>query len=350
MDKKVYKSYEQLLTILRERGLVIKKGSAGSRVIKILEKENYYNVINGYKALFIDKPATTKTDEVYRTGATFDEIYALYLFDRELRHIHLKYLLKIENNFKTSVAHSFSEKYGYDNYLKFENFQCAASTDRKVLQRIANRNNLNINNDIAKINRLSIEENVGNITRLIGDIQQEIARQLNKHNEMVSHYMTIHGYIPLWVLVNVLTFGKVTTFYLLMKEPDKIKIATEYGLQFTELHKYMSMLGFARNKCAHDERFFDISFKQRIHTKSISNFAVLKLPRDKSGSYTKGICDAYALAVIFKKLLSKQDFREFYSAIDSVINKLSKQLKTVTEHEVLNVMGYTNDWRNIDKL
>ena len=79
-----------------------------------------------------------------------------------------------------------------------------------------------------------------------------------------------------------------------MKEPEKIVIAKKFGLHYRELHKYMSMLGFARNKCAHDERFYDIRFNQRLHTKSISNFAVLKLPRDKSGSYTRGTCDAFA--------------------------------------------------------
>jgi len=93
MNKKIYKTYRQLITILRNRGVMIKKGSVASRAIDILEKENYYNVVNGYKKLFIDSPATTATPELYKTGVTFDEIYALYLFDRDLRHIYLKYLL-----------------------------------------------------------------------------------------------------------------------------------------------------------------------------------------------------------------------------------------------------------------
>lgn len=70
-----------------------------------MEKENYYNVINGYKELFIDRPATTYNKEVYKSGTKFDEIFALYSFDREIRIIYLKYILKIENHFKTVVAH-----------------------------------------------------------------------------------------------------------------------------------------------------------------------------------------------------------------------------------------------------
>ena len=350
MQSKSFKSYRQILSILRGRGVKIGKGSQGSRVIKILEKENYYNVVNGYKTLFIQTPATATSEEVYKEGVTFNELYALYNFDRELRIIYLKYLLKIENHFKTVVSHTFSKKYGHDNYLKLENFYCGPSRERYVLERIASQNKLNINNDKQKIERLSAEEKVSNVTRLIGGIQQEIARQLNKHNEMVSHYMTVHGYIPLWALVNVLTFGKVTTFYLNMKEQDKIEVAKQFGVQYKELHKYMDMLGFARNKCAHDERFYDIRFKKYLHTKSIPNFLELNLPRDESGTYIKGTADAYAMAIIFKRILSKQDFKEFKSSMEALIKKLSKQLNSIQASDVLNTMGYTAQWRNITKL
>ncbi len=33
--------------------------------MRILERENYYNVINGYKELFLDVKATPTTDETY---------------------------------------------------------------------------------------------------------------------------------------------------------------------------------------------------------------------------------------------------------------------------------------------
>ena len=120
MADKEYKTHRQLLTILRNRGMVIGKGSQGSRVMRILEKENYYNVINVYNDLFLDSASTTT--ELNKAGTTFNEVYALYEFDREVRHIYLKYLLKVENSFKTVLAHEFSQLYGHDNYLKLQNF------------------------------------------------------------------------------------------------------------------------------------------------------------------------------------------------------------------------------------
>lgn len=349
MSAKEYKTYRQLLTVLRNRGMDIGKGSQGSRVMRILEKENYYNVINGYKDLFLD-PTSTASAEKYKPGTTFDELYALYSFDREVRHIYLKYLLKVENAFKTVLSHEFSSLYGHDNYLKLENFHIGPNTDNKVLNRIANANHLNLTTDFPKILLLSAQENIGSVIKLIGDIQQEIARQMSKHHQTVTHYMSEYGYIPFWVLVNVLTFGKITTFYKLMKNNDKMAVARKFNIPSDELHKYMDMCGLARNKCAHDERFFDISFRRRLHTRSIANFNVLGLTRDASGSYPSGTNDAFAVAVIFAMLLSKTDTKEFVSSMKSAFSKLSKQLHTITIDEVMQIMGYNNTWTNITKL
>ena len=308
------------MNILRSRGMEIGKGSQGSRVMRILERENYYNVINGYKELFLASKATAASDEVYKAGTTFDEVYALYNFDMELRNIYLKYLLRLENTFKTVIAHEFSVKYGHDNYLKIENF------DR------------------------SSERNISSSIKLIGDIQQEIARQMSKHHQAVTHYMTEHGYIPLWVLVNVLTFGKIEYFYKNMKPADKTTVARQFNVQPDELAKFMHMLALARNKCAHDERFFDIKFKERIHTKSIKNFSVLKIARAGDGSYTYGTNDAYALAVMFALLLRKSDLNEFVSMMKVAFHKLQKQLHTISASDIMSIMGYDTNWVNITKL
>ena len=349
METKTYKSYRQLVAKLRTRGMVIGKGSQGSRVMRILEKENYYNVINGYKELFILTPATNATDEVYKCGTTFDEVYALYTFDREIRNIYLKYLLKIENSLKTVIAHEFSKLYGHDNYLKLDNFQSIASTDRGQLTYIAKRNKLDIVTDIAEINRISAEENASSVIKLIGDIHQEIARQMGKHHQVVTHYMTDHGYIPLWVLVNVLTFGKITNFFANMKPADKTTVARKFNVHPDELQKYMQILGLARNKCAHDERFYDFRSRRNIKTNSIKNISTLSLPKD-NGNFVSGINDAFAVAIIISQLLKVSDVREFVTALKGSFNRLTKELHTISVDDVMHVMGFPLGWENLTKL
>lgn len=314
MNEKEYRSYRQLLTILRSRGMMIDKGSQGSRVMRILEKENYYNIINGYKELFLASHSTDTTDEVYKAGTAFDEVYALYTFDREIRNIYLTYLLKIENMLKTVISHEFSALYGHDNYLKISSFQATN------------------------------EKEVASVTKLIGDIQQEIARQMSKHHQVVTHYMTQHGYIPLWVLVNVLTFGKITNFYLNMKPKDRMEVGRKFSVPYEELHKYMTMLGLARNKCAHDERFFDIRFRNSLAPRQIRNWNVLNISKNSNPSGTK---DAYAIAIIFALLLQKADTKLFVASIKNAFQKLSKSLTTISVDDVMKIMGYPSNWTDL---
>ena len=207
-----------------------------------------------------------------------------------------------------------------------------------------------MNTDLPRIHHLSSEENIGSVIKLIGDIQQEIARQMSKHHQVVNHYMSEYGYIPLWVLVNVLTFGKITTFYKLMKPADKVTVAKKFCIASDELHKYMDMCSLARNKCAHDERFFDIKFRRSLHAKSIAKLSVLSLSRDAKGSYLSGTNDAYAIEIIFAMLLSKTDTREFVSAMKSTFAKLAKELHTISVTDVMNIMGYSNSWTNLPNL
>ena len=247
-------------------------------------------------------------------------MYALHNFDRELRSIYFKFLLKIENALKTVISHEFSARYGHDNYLTIDNFN------------------------------ISTERNISSAIKLIGDIQQEIARQMSKHHQAVTHYMTEHGYIPLWVLVNVLTFGKIEYFYKNMKPSDRTIVAKQFRLQPDELAKFMHMMALARNKCAHGERFFDIKFRERIHTKSIKNFHVLGIVRSKDGSYTYGTNDAYAIAIMFALLLRKTDFNEFVSSMRSAFSKLQNQLHTIPAADIMAIMGFDANWTNITGL
>ena len=45
MEEKTYKTYRQQLAKLRSRGMGIKERAQGARAMRILEQENYYNVI-----------------------------------------------------------------------------------------------------------------------------------------------------------------------------------------------------------------------------------------------------------------------------------------------------------------
>ena len=111
---KPFRTIDEQISILKERGLNI---ADEVKAKTILSKENYYNLINGYKRLFIND---SEENEVYKEGCSFEEIYDLYVFDRDLRNIFFKPMLQIENELKTQIAYVFSKYHQDTNYLQYE--------------------------------------------------------------------------------------------------------------------------------------------------------------------------------------------------------------------------------------
>ncbi|MCB4993385.1 Abi family protein [Streptococcus mutans] len=256
---KEHKTFNQQLTILRGRGMVVPTNGQPKR---FLEQENYYNVINGYKDLFLRKDANNRPviPEEYLVNTHFDELKNLFLFDRELRMLFLKYLLIFENSLKTTVAHTFTQEYPKKNaYLDISNF--VDDAPKKVLQQI------------------SI------LTKTIHD-------KVDKTGA-VKHYIEEHGEVPLWVLVNFLTIGNIAYFYNILTDSMKNKIAKFYGDKYNKQCKDnikslklsnqdfssgLKAVNLIRNICAHDERLYNVNLKnvRMINIASYHNITILQ--------------------------------------------------------------------------
>ena len=122
MSGKEFKSHEELISLLISRGVDISTPEHKSFAKKALQHEGYYNLINGYNKLFI---TSTAPAERYKPGTTVEEIFYLYDFDRKLRNIFFKYILPVETNIKSIIAYVFSQQYGHDNYMLYNNFNTA---------------------------------------------------------------------------------------------------------------------------------------------------------------------------------------------------------------------------------
>ncbi|MFJ7827444.1 Abi family protein [Psychrobacillus sp. NPDC096623] len=317
---KIFKTHNQQLTILRKRNLDVPKTGTPKR---ILEKENYYNLINGYKELFIDIPSTSTTPEKYKTDTHISELKALYDFDFELRMILLKRIFRVENNIKSAIAYFFSQKYGHDNYLKLENFDLlisgTASEKNKVFR-------------------------IKEIIDLIKGVQGEIAKNVTKH-EAIKHYMSQHGYVPLWVLVNVLTFGTTGKFFKLMKQTDRQNVGRSFQINEADLNNIIGLLTLVRNKCAHDERLFDIITKTQIATNHIHRS--LHIPLNSGGQPINGTHDLFAAIISLKLLSTKLEFKKMITEIKDAIEVLENQLNVISIDVVLDKMGFPSNWLDI---
>ena len=297
----------------------------------ILAMENYYNVVNGYKKLLIDD-TYTGAGERYKGGANFNELYNLFLFDRGLKNVFIKYILEIESNVKAIISHDFSKKYGHDNYLKVSNFDIS----------------------VKPWERMTAAQKIGNVSKLIANIQQDISRQLSKNNPMISHYMLTYGYVPFWVLVNSLSLGTISYFYSYLTQKDLNDIGRKFQLRPEEMTKILSILTIYRNACAHDERFYNLkALRNNTRPNMIKTNALhdkIGIPRDAHNNPVCGKNDLFAIVIICKLILRDDSFAMFIDSVKLEIDKLSTKLSTIGIEDVLKEMGFAANWYDIRTL
>lgn len=307
--EKEFKTIREQIEILKSRNMKIINNTSA---FHILAKNNYYYLINGYKHLFLNKGSTF---EKYIDNVKLEELFALYTFDKNIKMTFLKYILFLETEINHYLAYEFSKLYGHKNYLVQENFN-------------------------------HTHPNIPRIKKFINDINLEIKFQYKNSNPMIVHYIDNYHYIPLWVLVRILSFGKISKFYSLMKPKEQNAISRKYNLKINEYKIYLQNLTIVRNICAHDEKLYDIKMKSRI----LPTYYHTQLSIKKTNTYQYATRDLFSVVIILKVLLEKEQFDDFYHNILIDIEKLENALSSISIHKVLYQMGFPRNYKKLLEL
>ena len=308
MLKKEFKTLNEQIEILKDKKLIV---TDEEYTKSVLLRENYF-FINGYRHLFVKEG-----DREFLPGVRFEELYSLFLFDRSLRNTIFKYLLVIENNLKSITSYVLSRKYGYHekDYLKSKNFSNNPEKQRQI-------------ND------------------LINKMKRQIKINGSQHSA-TSHYTSKYGYIPLWILVKVLSFGIVSELYSILKKEDQQEIAHIYNVDVNELLDYLPILANYRNLCAHEDILYEN--KTQKHIDDTIYHKLLDIPKNEE-EYKYGKNDLYALIIILKQLLSKDDFKNLIFELDNTVETLNYNLTSIRIEKVLKRMGFPLNWKDIAKI
>ncbi len=285
---KGYKSNEDLIEYLSSKGVTI---SDKSDALKKVERYTYYSIVNTYKSIFKDEEGK------YLDNVTFDEIYALFEFDKGLKNIILKYCLEIETVIKSIMANQISKVYGVKEYLNTSNWDSS------------------INDDIKE--------------KLFNKINNEIEKDYNTHTA-VTHYIDQYGFVPPFVLVKILTFGVASSYYGLLKQSDRQAIAKYFKISDKLLKQILKNLTTIRNVAAHSDRLYNYTSKFYLSFKLIDNEYI------KSDNIT----NLYMVIRCMEKLLTNEQYDDLYNSISKEIEKLDKNLNSISIDKVMNIMGF----------
>ena len=301
--KKVFKTLDEQLEILKGKGLIIDDIEYARNIIL---RENYFFLM-GYRHLFY-KSDGSKT---FREDTNFRELYALFTFDRQLRNIIFKNVLIIENNCKSIFSYVLSHKYGYkeNDYLRPQNYVQSHDRQKQV-------------NDLLRKMKRQIRINGG-------------------QHDATKHYINNYGYIPLWVVVKVLSFGITSELYTIMKDVDQREIAKEFHVDPENLLTFLPILSNYRNLCAHEDILFEHHTQKVIPDNKYHELLHISKMDDE---YMYGKGDVFAVVLIFKYLLSKDDFRLFLNEVSYELDRLAGKLDSIPVYYVLDHMGFPTNY------
>ncbi len=309
MKAKTFKTLDEQIDILLQKGLVIDDIN-GTKTI--LLRENYF-FLSGYRHLFLKSPV----DRNFKEGTNFEELYALFSFDRQLRNIIFKNILIVENNLKSILAYIMSKNHGFkeNNYLNPHNF--VQNPQRK---------------------------------RQVNDLIRKMKRQISvngKQHSATAHFIDFYGYIPLWVVVKVLSFGIVGELYTVLQHQDQKEIADVFGIDIYSMVEYLPLLANYRNLCAHEDICYNNKTQKSIEDTKYHN--LLNIPRN----YDECICgknDLFALVIMLKQILNHDNFTLFMREIDYELDILAGKLKTIGIESVLKEMGFPENYKDIVRM
>lgn len=297
--EKPWLSYEQQADLLiNERGLIADRDN----LIRHLQEVGYYR-LSGYWYIFKRcnvSSSQDNSDERFIEGATFDEVWSLYTFDRQLRLLTLDAIERIEVYFRSQLAYELAEKTGPFGYL-----------------------------DPVNLPRLDEDE--------YREFLERCKTQYSRSSEpFVRHFKEKYGDCeelpPYWIIVNLMEFGTMLRLYKGASPDVRNTLAAKLDVTTRVLKSWLVALNTTRNICAHHARLWNKGIGTRPvipnKEKNLEWYEPFQIRADR-------ICGILTiLSYLLERVAPDTSWR----------SKLFDLLNTRSSNE-LNRMGFVEGWK-----
>ena len=216
---KTYSTPEEILKILRERGLEI---TDDSKTLHYIKHIGYYRL----SAYFHPLLAEPKENHSFKPDSTFSNALSLYRFDKKLRLFLFNELEKVEVAFRSAIANIVAEE--TNNIFWMTTPEIYANSDK-------------FNSTISLINK-------------------ELSRT---KEEFIIHFKEKYSndYPPAWMLVEILPLGVVTRIYEnIANHALRKKVAARFNLPIPLFTSWITIITLTRNSCCHHARVWNRNF------------------------------------------------------------------------------------------
>ncbi len=218
MFEKNATSIPQQIEILKNRGLIINDFSFAAHQLANI---SYYRLGEYWYVMQDDKE-----NHIFKPNSKFEDVMALYNFDRELRFLLFDVIERIEISLRTKLIYHLSHEFDPWWFQNFELFQ-----DSQAL------------------------------VKTLSNLQEELERTkeptIKNHNKK---HKDDKRFPPVWKSLEQTSFGSLSKLYGNLKNTIKSKdeIAKEFGaVNHTYLPSWLQSISQIRNFCAHHSRLWN---------------------------------------------------------------------------------------------
>lgn len=270
--------------------------SDDAAALNILRRVNYYRLSAYGLGLF------QKDDkEKYVDGITLEHIYRLYEFDSMFRNSLVHIIEQLEIQLRTQISNHLALKYGSEGYICPKNF--ADKTMAKTGD--------------------SVHKTV------IDSFHKECEHQ--KNAPFVKHHMDKYeGHFPVWVAIELFTFGNLSSLYSIMLPEDRKAIASLYNTEPNHLGSWILALVEIRNICAHYSRLYNMPLKQ-------SPYLYSENLKYRSGKINK----VFPVLLSIKRMLNNDErWIDFETQLEAIIDEYQDVIQ-------LPFIGFPTEWKSV---
>lgn len=235
---KPHLSFDNQLDLLIEHGLVC---CDRRPAVSALRRIGYYR-FSAYGYSFrdflppeergIQTPAHYRSEQLV-PGTTFEEVMALWQFDRKLRLLTLDAMETIEVALRTQLAYVLGERDPF-GHLRPDSLGPRAAEEEP--------------SDPAVTRHAAWLDAHGR------DIEAKKSEDLLRHN------LAKYEDLPIWIAVETMDFGRCVRLFHILKRADQTRIAAQFGVDDGPLFEsWARAMNYVRNVCAHHSRFWNRS-------------------------------------------------------------------------------------------
>ncbi|MED9995566.1 MAG: Abi family protein [Paludibacteraceae bacterium] len=289
---------EEQIKLLQERGMQI---TDEEKAKEVLLDVGYYRL--GFYWFPFEKnyPNKKNRDHIFNTNASFDDVVRLYYFDFKLRNTLLKYLIRIEVNFRTCLTYYTSNLYP-NSPTWF--------VDPQVVSK-----------------------------KQISGFDSVVYTPKFKKNKVIAlhHRKYINDkYAPAWKTLEFMTLGNIVSLYNSLNNQElKQTIATQFNIKSKEVFEnYINLILDIRNACAHGNILFDFTPQKSIR----KGPAMMK-----NVAHNQNLNGALMIVLYMVKQVSQNRYNDLIKELNELIAEYTKKSASI-EYVIKNISGITGNF------